>query len=92
MFTGYIFDVEGTLVDSVPSNLRSFQEALEQAGLSVASSTLQFYSGLDGDQTLQIIAPDMGEAQRRKIVNARATIYETKYLHSVKAFEGVREV
>jgi beta-phosphoglucomutase-like phosphatase (HAD superfamily) len=35
MFSGYIFDVEGTLVDSVPHNLRSFQEALEQVGLTV---------------------------------------------------------
>src|SRR3954447_14742350 len=38
MFSGFIFDVEGTLVDSVPQNLRSLQEALEsvrrlQAGL-----------------------------------------------------------
>ena len=35
MFSGYIFDVEGTLVDSVPQNLRSLQEALEQAGIDI---------------------------------------------------------
>ena len=29
MFAGYIFDVEGTLVDSVPQNLRSLQKALD---------------------------------------------------------------
>ena len=29
MFSGFIFDVEGTLVDSVPENLRSLQDALE---------------------------------------------------------------
>jgi phosphoglycolate phosphatase-like HAD superfamily hydrolase len=92
MFSGYIFDVEGTLVDSVPCILRSFQEALEQAGLSVPLATLQLYSGLDGDQTLQIIAPDMSTTQRAQIVVAHALIYETKYLHSVKAFQGVREV
>ena len=33
MFSGYIFDVEGTLVDSVPYNLRSLQRALDQTGL-----------------------------------------------------------
>ena len=70
MFSGYIFDVEGTLVDSVPHNLRSLQEALEQAGLTVPFTTLQLYSGLDGDQTLQIIAPDLHEAQRRLILDA----------------------
>jgi phosphoglycolate phosphatase-like HAD superfamily hydrolase len=92
MFSGYIFDVEGTLVDSVLHNLRSFQEALEQAGLTVPFTTLQLYSGLDGDQTLQIIAPDLNEAQRKVILHAHATIYETQYLQSVKAFGGVREV
>jgi len=35
MFSGYIFDVEGTLVDSVPQTLSSLQEALEQAGFDV---------------------------------------------------------
>jgi beta-phosphoglucomutase-like phosphatase (HAD superfamily) len=35
MFAGYIFDVEGTLVDSVPQNLRSRQEALQRAGIDM---------------------------------------------------------
>jgi phosphoglycolate phosphatase-like HAD superfamily hydrolase len=92
LFSGYIFDVEGTLVDSVPQNLRSLQEALEQAGLDVPYATLQLYSGLDGDQTLQIIAPDLEPTRRKEILNAHAKIYETKYLHNVKAFEDVRQV
>ena len=41
MFSGYIFDVEGTLVDSVPQSLRSLQKALDQAGLQVPYATLQ---------------------------------------------------
>jgi hypothetical protein len=81
MFSGYIFDVEGTLVDSVPQNLRSLQEALEQAGIRVPYATLQLYSGLDGNQTLQIIAPDLGEDRRKQILHDRAHIYETKHLH-----------
>ena len=59
MFSGYIFDVEGTLVDSVPQSLRSLQKALDQAGLQVPYATLQLYSGLDGDQTLQILEPGL---------------------------------
>jgi phosphoglycolate phosphatase-like HAD superfamily hydrolase len=61
MFAGFIFDVEGTLVDSVPQNLRSRQEALERAGIDVPYAALQLYSGLDGNQTLQILAPDLGD-------------------------------
>ena len=88
MFSGYIFDVEGTLVDSVPQNLSSLQEALEQAGFDIRYATLQLYSGLDGDQTLQIIAPRLAASQRKQILRAHAKIYQTKYLHYVKAFGG----
>ena len=91
MFSGYIFDVEGTLVDSVPQNLRSLQKALDQAGLQVPYATLQLYSGLDGDQTLQIIEPGLGEAQRKQILQIQGKIY-AEYLPRVKAFDGVREV
>jgi HAD superfamily hydrolase (TIGR01549 family) len=92
MFSGYIFDVEGTLVDSVPQTLSSLQEALEQAGFDIGYATLQLYSGLDGDQTLQIIAPRLAASQRKQILRAHAKIYQTKYLHYVKAFGGVREM
>lgn len=34
MFSGYIFEVEGILTDSVPQGVCSLQEALEQAGSS----------------------------------------------------------
>ena len=45
MFKGFIFDVEGTLVDCVPQTLKSLQEALEQFGHQVPYNTLQLYSG-----------------------------------------------
>ena len=58
-FSGYIFDVEGTLVDSVRHNLLSLQEV---------------------------------EADRKRVLEAQGKLYERKYLASVKAFTGVREV
>ena len=84
MFSGYIFDVEGTLVDSVPQTLSSLQEALEQAGFDIGYATLQLYSGLDGDQTLQIIAPRLAASQRKQILRAHAKIYQTKYFTTSK--------
>ena len=56
LFSGYIFDVEGTLVDSVQQNLLSLQVCLGDFGVSVPYELLQLYSGLDGDQTLQLVA------------------------------------
>ena len=66
MFTGFIFDVEGTLVDCVTQTLKSLQEALERFGRQVPYNTLQLYSGLDGDQTLQLVVPDADEFRTEK--------------------------
>jgi beta-phosphoglucomutase-like phosphatase (HAD superfamily) len=74
------------LVDTVPQHLRSFAEALAQAGFEVPYETLQPYSGLDGNQTLQILGPKLGDRLRQEILHAHARIFETKYLSGVKAF------
>ena len=91
-FSGYIFDVEGTLVDSVQQNLLSLQESLADFGIEAPHEELQLYSGLDGNQTLQLVAPDLVEADRKRVLEAQGKLYERKYLASVKAFAGVREV
>lgn len=92
MFKGFVFDVEGTLIDSVPQNLRSLQDALERSGYRVPMQTLQLYSGLDGDQTLQLVVPEASDQERREILQDRGTIYDREYLPSVKPFDGVRDV
>jgi phosphoglycolate phosphatase-like HAD superfamily hydrolase len=92
MFAGFIFDVEGTLVDSVPQNLRSLQDSLERHGYRVPYHTLKLYSGLDGDQTLQLVVPDAAAEERKEILKAQGAIYERSYLDSIKPFEGVRDV
>src|SRR4051794_15359756 len=92
MLSGFIFDVEGTLVDSVPQNLRSLQDALERFGHRVPYQTLHLYSGLDGDQTLQLVVPDAAEPERKEILEVQGTIYEKSYLDSVRPFDGVRGV
>lgn len=92
LFSGYIFDVEGTLVDSVQQNLLSLQKCLADFGVGVPYELLQLYSGLDGDQTLQLVAPDLNAPERQLVLEAQGKMYEAKYLGSVKAFTGVRDV
>jgi phosphoglycolate phosphatase-like HAD superfamily hydrolase len=91
-FSGYIFDVEGTLMDSVQQNLLSLQVCLADFGISIPYELLQLYSGLDGDQTLQLVAPDLNAPERQVVLEAQGRMYEAKYLGSVKAFTGVRDV
>ena len=92
MFEGFIFDVEGTLLDSVSQNQRSLQDALEKSGYRVPIQTLRLYSGLDGDQTLQLVVPDASGRERIAILEDRRKIYERDYLPSVRPLEGVRDV
>ena len=47
---------------------------------------------MDGDQTLQLLLPEVGEPERKKILNAKGEIYEDKYLDGVRPFDGVRDV
>jgi beta-phosphoglucomutase-like phosphatase (HAD superfamily) len=92
MFEGIIFDVEATLVDSVSQNQRSLQDALEKSGHRVPIQTLRLYSGLDGDQTLQLAVPEAPGRERMAILEDRREIYERDYLPRVQPFVGAREV
>ncbi|WP_190242115.1 HAD family hydrolase [Bradyrhizobium algeriense] len=92
LFSGYIFDVEGTLVDCVRQNLLSLQESLANFGATVPYEILQLYSGLDGDETLQLIAPAMSAEERKRVLEAKEKIYDGKYLAMAKPVAGVRHV
>ena len=89
-FDGMILDIEGTLIDCIPQNLRSWQETLSSFGLTVPPDVLRLYSGMDGDDMLQILAPDMDKKLRKQALEAEGKNYEAKYLTSVRAFTGIR--
>jgi beta-phosphoglucomutase-like phosphatase (HAD superfamily) len=88
-FDGFIFDIEGTLIDCIPQNLRSWQETLASFGVTVALDVLQPYSGMDGDDMLRILAPDMDKMVRKKALEAEGKNFEARYLKSVRAFAGI---
>ena len=43
-FAGYIFDLDGTLVDTMPLHYRAWNRAMHQAGLRAELSEDLFYS------------------------------------------------
>src|ERR1700712_5430872 len=89
-FNGMIFDIEGTLIDCIPQNLRSWQETLSGFGLTVPLNVLQLYSGMDGDDMLRIIAPDKDKDFRKQALKAEGKNFEARYLSSVRAFKNIR--
>ena len=92
MTAAYIFDVEGTLIDCVAETLRCWSETLAAFGVSVPSKDLQRLSGMDGDEMLAILAPDLDKNARKDVLTAQGERYRAVCLPRVRAFPGVRAV
>ena len=61
-FKGYIFDCDGTLVDTMPLHFRAWNEAMRQAGLKGGLSEEFFYSlgGMPTRKVAQVMAKHHG--------------------------------
>jgi phosphoglycolate phosphatase-like HAD superfamily hydrolase len=92
MSASYIFDVEGTLINCAAENLQSWSETLAAHGTPVPSADLQQLSGMDGDEMLAALLPDLDETARKKLLTAQGELYRALYLPRVQAFSGVRNV
>ncbi|MEM1059526.1 MAG: HAD family phosphatase [Verrucomicrobiota bacterium] len=55
-YDGYIFDMDGTLVDSMPSHLRAWKEAIVKFGGDPAKFTEEYYYAKAGQPTRSIMA------------------------------------
>jgi HAD superfamily hydrolase (TIGR01509 family) len=88
----FIFDVEGTLVDSVPQILDCWRTVLKEAGHDVSIPTLQSYSGMDPNDMLSELLPESAEKQRSEIIEKQGQVYRRSYLQTVKGLAGVREL
>ncbi len=88
-----IFDVDGTLVDSVDLHAIAWQEALEHFGYQVTFEQSRSQIGKGGDQFLPMF---LSEAQRRdhgkELEEWRGNLFKTKYLHMVRPFSAVPEL
>ena len=88
--SAYIFDVEGTLVDSVPLTLRCWQETLRGAGKEIPLDRLQQLSGMDGADLLETLVPELSKRKRKTLLAAQGARFEAHELHKVRAFPRVR--
>jgi phosphoglycolate phosphatase-like HAD superfamily hydrolase len=87
-----LFDIEGTLVDSVPLTLTCWRETLAAVGYIVPRDALQRYSGMDGADMLKALFPEIEEPKSKAILKAQAERFARDFLGEVKPFPGLREV
>jgi phosphoglycolate phosphatase-like HAD superfamily hydrolase len=88
-----IFDVDGTLVDSVDLHAIAWQEALEHFGHHVTFEQSRSQIGKGGDQLIPVF---LSEAEQRdhgeEMEEWRGNLFKSKYLPLVRPFSAVPEL
>ena len=88
-----LFDVDGTLVDTVDLHAQAWVEALQHFGIEADFTDIRLQIGKGGDQLLPgLIPPDMLEKQGEEIQEFRSDLFKRKYISQVRPFPGVREL
>ena len=93
MITAVIFDIDGTLVDSVDLHAEAWQVALERFGKKVSFPEVRRQIGKGGDQLLPVFlsAREM-EKFGDELEQYRSKLFKKEYLPRVTAFPGVRQL
>jgi phosphoglycolate phosphatase-like HAD superfamily hydrolase len=93
MLQAVIFDIDGTLVDSVDLHARAWQQALADFGHPVAFEEARQQIGKGGDQLLPVfLSPAELRTVGRQINETQGRIFKENYLPRVRPFPKTREL
>jgi HAD superfamily hydrolase (TIGR01509 family) len=88
-----IFDIDGTLVDSVDLHASAWVDTFRHFGLDVSHDAVRSQIGKGGDQLMPVFVPrEMLEERGEEIEKFRSDLFKREYLPKVRAFPGVREL
>lgn len=91
MTKAVIFDVDGTLVDSVALHARSWADAFRDLGHEIGFDEIRRQIGKGGDQLLPVfLSSDEIAAHGEALEARRSDILKERYLPQVTPFPGVR--
>ncbi|HZS04194.1 MAG TPA: HAD family hydrolase [Blastocatellia bacterium] len=93
MIRGVIFDIDGTLVDSVDLHARAWQEAFSHFGKEIPFEEVRSQIGKGGDQLMPVFFSE-DELKRfgKELDKYRGGLFKREYLPQVRAFPRVREL
>ena len=93
MITAVMFDIDGTLVDSVDLHAEAWQVALERFGKKVSFAEVRRQIGKGGDQLMPVFLSQREmEEFGDELERYRSKLFKKEYLPRVTAFPGVRRL
>ena len=93
MIEAVVFDVDGTLVDSVDLHAHAWREAFRHFGKDVPFERVREQIGKGADQLLPVFfSADELERFGKELEEFRQNLFQHKYMPRVKAFPRVRDL
>lgn len=93
MADAIIFDVDGTLIDSVDFHARAWQETFAKYGINVTFEEVRAQIGKGADQLMPVFVPEeILERAGDEMREARSKHFTETYLSRVRAFPRVRDL
>ena len=91
MTEAVVFDIDGTLLDSVDLNAKAWQEAFHHFGHDIPFEKIRKQIGKGGDQLMPVfLTKEELEREGKALSEFRGNLFKEKSLSSVKPFPGVR--
>jgi HAD superfamily hydrolase (TIGR01549 family) len=93
MIAAAIFDVDGTIVDSVDLHAKAWQEAFAKFGKKISVHQIRRQIGKGADQLLPVfLSKQELDEVGRELDEYRSELFKKEYLPQVKGFPKVREL
>ena len=88
-----VFDVDGTLIDSVDIHAQAWVDAFAEFGQEARFAEVRRQIGKGGDQLMPVFL-SKSEIERfgEKLEERRGALLKERYLHRIKPFPAVREL
>ena len=93
MVQAVIFDIDGTIIDSVDLHIESWKRAFQQFGREIPYESIRRQIGKGADEFLAVFfSKEELDRFRNELENYRSELFKREYLREAKAFPRVREL
>src|SRR6266576_1812885 len=93
MIQGVLFDIDGTIIDSIDLHIESWRRAIQRFGKDCSYEAIRSQIGKGADEFLAVFFPrDELDRVRDDLEGYRGKLFKQEHLSRVKAFPRVREL